>query len=46
MLIYGASIGVLGFIFMHFINQYYGMVLAITIINIIYTKLLAKRLNI
>ena len=46
MLIYGALIGVLGFIFMHFINQYYGMVLAITIINIIYTKLLAKRLNI
>ena len=36
MLIYGALIGVLGFIFMHFINQYYGMVLAITIINIIY----------
>ena len=46
MLIYGALIGFLGFIFMHFINQYYGMVLAITIINIIYTKLLAKRLNI
>lgn len=36
MLIYGALIGLLGFIFMHFINPYYGMVLSITIINIIY----------
>lgn len=36
MLIYGALIGLLGFIFMRFINPYYGMVLAITIINIIY----------
>lgn len=44
MLIYGALIGVLGFIFMHFINQYYGMVLAITIISIIYIAI-EKKLN-
>lgn len=42
MLIYGALIGVLGFIFMHFINPYYGMVLAITIISIIYIAIEKK----
>ena len=35
-IIYGFIIGILGFIFMYFVNIYYGMILSISIISVIY----------
>lgn len=46
MLIYGLAIGILGFIFMRFINVYYGMILSIAIASIIYNQFLSKKFNI
>ena len=44
MIIYGLLIGILGFIFMKILNPYYGMVLSVSIISIIYEILLAKKI--
>ncbi len=46
MVLYGLSIGILGFFLVKYINPYYGMALSVLFISIIYKYLVLKKFNI